>query len=274
MKNILLHIHDDDDQAGRLEVALHLAAQCGGRLACVQVTPLEPYASDPYGGLFGMSALIDTIHSNDKALRIATESRLSAAGVAWQWYSFDGNVVETLIDQAMLADIVVLSQSASPLRRLARQPLAIVGDVVMYTRCPVLVVPHGAQCMPLSAPVVVAWNGSAESAHGLRLALPLLKQASAVHVVEVNDDQTGDQPGPAARQAAQWLSWHGIAADVHDWPAKGRRVSVALLHAVAELSAAYLVMGAYGHSRLRETVLGGVTRELIATTNVPLLLAH
>jgi nucleotide-binding universal stress UspA family protein len=61
---------------------------------------------------------------------------------------------------------------------------------------------------------------------------------------------------------------------VHDWPAKGRRTSVALLHAVAELDAGYLVMGAYGHSRLRETVLGGVTRELIQSTTVPLLLAH
>jgi nucleotide-binding universal stress UspA family protein len=88
--------------------------------------------------------------------------------------------------------------------------------------------------------------------------------------VEVSDGSLGR----SAREAAQWLSRHDIGADVHEWPAKGRRVSVALLHAAAELSAACLVMGAYGHSRLRETVLGGTTRELIATTTVPLLLAH
>ncbi|WP_439545137.1 universal stress protein [Sandarakinorhabdus sp.] len=270
MKNILLHIHDDDEQANRLGVAVHLAEQIGGHLACVQVTPMETYASDPYGGLFGMAALIDTIHSSDKALRIATEARLRRGDVPWEWHGSDGNVVEGLIDQAMLADLVVLSQPANPARRLTRQPLAIVGDVVMYTRCPVLVVPQGVDRLALNAPVVVAWNGSAEAAHALRLALPLLKLASAVHIVEVSDDE----PRLSAREAALWLSRHDISADVHEWPAKGRRVSVALLHAAAELSATYLVMGAYGHSRLRETVLGGVTRELIATTTVPILMAH
>ncbi|WP_017669026.1 universal stress protein [Sandarakinorhabdus sp. AAP62] len=270
MKNILLNIHDDDAQSGRLAVALDVARQTGGHLTCVQVTPVEAYAADPYGGMFGMAALIDTIHDQDKALRLAIEARLNSSGVPWDWRSYDGNPVETLIDQSSLADLVVLSQPSTQQRRGLRQPQAIVGDVVMYTRCPVLMVPHGVEQLDLAGQVVVAWNGSAEAAHALRLALPLLKRAGAVHLVEVSDDV----PGLAAREAAQWLSRHGIAADVHEWPAKGRRVSVALLHAAAELSARYMVMGAYGHSRLRETVLGGVTRELIASANLPLLLAH
>ena len=217
-----------------------------------------------------MAALIDTIHDQDKALRIATEARLMRSGVPWDWHSFDGNVVETLIDQSLLADIVVLSQPVVAPLRSARQPLGIVGDVVMYTRCPVLMVPQGVEQLALAGPVLVAWNGSAEAAHALRMALPLLRRAGAVHLVEVSDDF----PGLAAREAAQWLARHGIAVDLHEWPAKGRRVSVALRHAAAELSARYMVMGAYGHSRLRETVLGGVTRELIASATLPLLLVH
>jgi hypothetical protein len=87
-------------------------------------------------------------------------------------------------------------------RRGARQPLAIVGDVVMYTRCPVLMVPQGAGRLDLAGPVVVAWNGSAEAAHALRLALPLLKRAEAVHLVEVNDDapEGGGDHAPAHRR--------------------------------------------------------------------------
>jgi nucleotide-binding universal stress UspA family protein len=104
----------------------------------------------------------------------------------------------------------------------------------------------------------------------MRLAVPLLRRATYVHLVEVADDN----PGAPASEAATYLARHGIATEVHDWPAKGRRTSTALLHAVAELDARYLVMGAYGHSRLRETVLGGVTRDLIQSTSVPLLLAH
>jgi len=268
MKNILLHIHDDDEQGARLAVALDIARQANGHLSCIQVTPVEAFGGDPYGGLFGMAALIDTIHDQDKALRLATERRLASAGVAWDWRCFDGNVVETLIDQALLADVVVLSQPSTS--RHGRPPAAIVGDVVLYARCPVLMVPQGQQQFDLAGPAVVAWNGSAESAHALRLALPVLTHAAGVHIVEVSDEAAR----VPASEAAQWLSRHGIAADVHDWPAKGRRISVALLHAASELGAAFMVMGAYGHSRLRETVLGGVTRELIASATVPLLMAH
>jgi nucleotide-binding universal stress UspA family protein len=268
MKNILLHIHDDDEQAARLDLALDIARQTGGHLSCVQVTPVDAYAGDPYGGLFGMAALIDTIHDSDKALRQDIERRLGREGVAWDWRCFDGNVVETLIDQSLLADLVVLSQPNGV--RHARPPSAIIGDVVIHARCPVLMVPHGQRRLDLDGPALVAWNGSAEAAHALRLALPLLKRAGGVHIVEVSDDL----PAVPTAEAALWLSRHGITADVHEWPAKGRRVSVALLHAAHELSAAYLVMGAYGHSRFRETVLGGVTRDLIASAGVPLLLAH
>ena len=270
MKNILLHIHDDDGQADRLGVAVGLAQQLGGHLSCIQVTPSEVYAADPYGGVFGMAAVIDTIHDQERALRLATESRLGRSDVAWDWRNHDGNVAETLIEQSVLADLVVLSQPAVGMRRGVRQPLTIVGDVVLYVRCPLLMVPQGVDQLDLDGPVVAAWNGSAEAAHALRMALPLLKCAGAVHLVEVS----GDSPGLAAREAAQWLSRHGIVVDVHEWPAKGRRISAALLHAAAELSARYMVMGAYGHSRLREIVLGGVTRELIASSSLPLLMAH
>lgn len=270
MKTILFHVHDDEDHAARLGVALDLARQTGGQLQCVQVSAVEAFVGDPYGGLFGMAALIDTIHDSDKALRLATESRLHQAGMAWAWRCHDGNVVETLIEAATLADVVVLGQPAGSGRRQNRQPMPVVGDVVMHTRCPVLMVPHGVATLDLTQPMLVAWNGSIEAAQALRLALPLLGRASAVHLVEVTDELHGHEAG----EARQWLARHGIAADIHEWPAKGRRTSVALLHAAVELAAGCLVMGAYGHSRLRETVLGGVTRELIAGADIPLLLAH
>ncbi|MEI6485245.1 MAG: universal stress protein [Sphingomonadales bacterium] len=269
MKNILLHIHDDDGQADRLAVALDLAQQTGAHLSCVQVSPNEAYGADPLGNMFGLAAVIDTLHDQDKALRLGIEAQLARSGVPWDWRHQDGHVVENLIEQAMLADLVIVSQPLA-VRRGAREPLPIVGDVVMYTRCPLLMVPQGVGGLALDGPALVAWNGSPEAAHALRTALPLLRRASAVHIVEVSDDH----PGIAARAAAQYLSRHGLAVDVHEWPAKGRRISVALLHAAAELSARTLVMGAYGHSRLRETVLGGVTRDLITTATLPLLLAH
>jgi nucleotide-binding universal stress UspA family protein len=270
MKNLLLHIHDDDDLPSRLSVALDLATQMGSHVACVQVAPVESYGGDAFGSLVGMAALIDTLHDQDKALRQTIEARLQALPQSWDWQYFDGNVVEHLIERSQLADMVIVSQPIGSARRTNRQPMAIVGDLVIHAPCPVLMVPQGCATMTLNGPAMIAWNGSAEAAHAMRLSLPLLRRATSVHLVEVSDDH----PGISTLEACKWLSRHGLIVDVHEWPAKGRRISVALQHAAAELSANYLVMGAYGHSRLRETVLGGVTRELIASANLPLLMVH
>lgn len=269
MKTIMLHIHDDAEQDNRLQLALDLARLGHGHISCVQVAAVEPYAADPYGGLFGLAAIIDTIHDQDKLVRQAIEARLQREDVEWDWRCFDGGVVETLIAQSRLSDVVVISQPTIG-RQSPDNPLPIVGDVVLHASAPVLVAPIGGRRFEADGNVMMAWNGSAEAAHAMRWAVPLLQRAACVHIVEVSDDAAGT---PAA-EAATYLTRHGIACEVHDWPAKGRRTSVALLHAVAELDARYLVMGAYGHSRLRETVLGGVTRDLIQSTTVPLLLAH
>jgi nucleotide-binding universal stress UspA family protein len=269
MKTIMLHVHDDAEQNNRVQIAIDLARLEHGHIACVQVAAVEPYVVDPYSGLFGMAAIIDTIHDQDKLARQAIEARLRREDVEWDWRCFDGSVVETLITQSRLTDIVVISQPAIG-RPAADHPLPIVGDLVLHTSAPVLVVPTGVGRFDVEGAAMLAWNGSAESAHAMRLTVPLLRRAACVHIVEVTDDT----PGMPATDAATYLARHGVPCEVHDWPAKGRRTSVALLHAVAELDGGYLVMGAYGHSRLRETVLGGVTRELIQSTTVPLLLAH
>lgn len=269
VKTIMLHIHEDAEQENRLQIALDLARYGHGHIACVQVAAIEPYAIDPYSGMFGLAAIIDTIHDHDKLARQAIEARLRREDVEWDWRCFDGSVVETLIGQSRLADIVVVSQP-SPGRQAIDHPLPIVGDLVLHASAPVLVTPLGGARFEADGAAMLAWNGSAEAAHAMRMTLPLLQQARCVHIVEVTDDS----PGMPTTDAATYLARHGVACEVHDWPAKGRRTSVALLHAVAELDVRYLVMGAYGHSRLRETVLGGVTRELIQSTTVPLLLAH
>lgn len=268
MLTILLHVHDDAEQDSRIGVAIDLARAGGGHVVCVQAAQIEALSGDPYGGMFGLSTVIDAVHGREWQLRLAIEARLREAQVAWEWRHFDGGVVETLIAESRLVDLIVVSQPGP--RGLREQPASLVGDIVLHCRSPVLMLPAGWQRFEAAANAVVAWNGSAEAAQALRLSVPLLLQAGQVHVVEVCEADGG----LSSSEAVAWLGRHGIAAERHEWPAKGRRVSVALLHAAAELDARLLVMGAYGHSRLRETVLGGVTRDLIGMTTLPLLMAH
>jgi nucleotide-binding universal stress UspA family protein len=270
MKTIMLHVHEDGGQASRLKVALDLARVDDGHIACVQVTGIDTYAAEPFGEMFGVAAMVDTIHDQDRLVRQAIEARLREENIRWDWRCFDGPVVETLIAQSRLADVVVISQPTGPRPGVA-PPLSIIGDVVMHASAPLLVVPTGGTGLDATGAAMLAWNGSAEAAHAMRAGVSLLRHASAVHIVEVGDDEHAGTP---TREAAAYLKRHGIACEVHDWPAKGRSTAVALLHAITELDANYLVMGAYGHSRLREMVLGGVTRALLARSQVPLLLVH
>ncbi len=118
---------------------------------------------------------------------------------------------------------------------------------------------------------MVAWDGSHEAASALTASRTLLRVASEVHVVTVDERSKRDFP---PTDAAEYLSRHGIAVEIHEWPRKDRSVEEALSHACQELSIDWMVMGAFGHSRLRETIFGGVTRYILAETRVPLLLAH
>jgi nucleotide-binding universal stress UspA family protein len=269
MKAILVHIHDDDGQESRLQVAIGLARRTGGHITCLQITPFEYYiGGDPFGGLYAFTTVIDAIRVHENASRDTIEARLTAEGVKWTWVKCDGNVIQTIIDRSSLADVIIMSQPA-PHDISAHNPLPIIGDVALHVRTPVLMTTN-ADTLADNCIIVVAWNGSPESAHALRLSLNILRIAQAVHIVEVSDGKSETTLG----RAREYLELHDITCDLHVWPAKGRNVSEALRHAASELDASFMVMGAYGHSRLRETILGGATREMIAHSKVPLLLAH
>lgn len=270
MKTILLHVHDDVGQQARLEVALDLARATNGHISCVQITPLEYFVgTDPFGGMYAVKEVLANLRTQEEAERTRIETRLGAEAVSWSWMQFDGNVVQTLVSQARLADIVILSQPARG-SDPANAPIPIVPDVALHVRAPVLSVPADAQGFDPTAPAMVAWNGSYEAAHALRFAVPLLRLASDVHLVEITQD-TREFPSTAA---ATYLARHGFEPEIRPVVHPGKDVGAALLGEAAKIGASYVVMGAYGHSRLREMILGGVTRDLLGDARIPLFMAH
>lgn len=270
MKTILLHVHDDVGQHARLEFALDLARATGGHINCVQITPLEYFVgTDPFGGMYAVKEVLANLRSQETTERARIEERLVSEGVSWSWAQFDGNVVQTLVSQARLADIVILSQPASG-GDPASAPIPVVPDVALHARAPVFSIPAEGRRFDVAGPAMVAWNGSYEAAHALRFAIPLLRLASDVHLVEITQD---NREFPST-SAATYLARHGFEPELRPVPHGGRDVSTALLHEAEAIGASYIVMGAYGHSRLREMILGGVTRDLLGSTKIPLFMAH
>lgn len=270
MKTILLHIHDDHGADSRLQVACDLARAGRAHVQCVQVTPMpEMIAAGAQDGMGYAPMVAAELHAIDEAFRTRTEAHFAQEDVAWDWQSMQGDSLPGLLSAAKLADIIVASLPEGG-RSSLRDPLPIVPDLVLGGRTPVLAVPVAAKQMAVAGRALVAWDGSAAAGVALRAAVPLLKLAEAVDVVCVEE---ADSAFPAT-DAPAYLARHGIKAQLHSWSRTDRPTEIALRDAMASLNADWVVMGAFGHSRWRELIFGGVTRSLLRTAPVPLLLAH
>lgn len=182
---------------------------------------------------------------------------------------------------ALPADLVVREARATDLvilgRRSAKSPghAADPADVLMAVGRPVLVVPPRPTRDLFERPAVIAWKDSREAQRAAAAALPLLRHVSVVHVVEFWDGD-GDPAAPEARTAdvVAWLRRHGLEAEGHVQSAAGVTAGQAILTFAEDQGAGLVVAGAYGHARLREWALGGVTHELLTQAAVCVLLSH
>lgn len=268
MKTILVHIDSDDGQEARLQAAFDLARGFGGHLHCLQVTPYSAYAMGDTGiGAFPVTALIEAIEAQRRTERATVEARLRTEGLGWDWVSRDGDAAERLIEAARLADVVVLN--SGPFEAAGGVRLALTGDVAIHAPAPVVAVSPTSRGIAVTGVALIAWDGSQEAAQAVRAALPMLKMAESVDILTVAEKPSDFR----ARDAATWLSRHGITAEVIERPDDGG-VEAVIRAVIAERRSAFLVQGAYGHSRLRQTLFGGVTRGLLTDAPIPLVLGH
>jgi nucleotide-binding universal stress UspA family protein len=269
MKTILVHIEGDEGQEARLNAAFDMARACGGHLVCLSVMPYAAYAlGDPAMGAFPVTTLIDAVEAKRREERVAVEALLAREGVSWEWQAADGDSSDRLVEQARLADLVVMS--AGPFQRQAQLAMGMTGDVAIRSPAPVLAVPPGATGIAVAGPALVCWDGGQEAANALKAALPMLALADSVTLLTVAEKQN-EFP---VRSAAVFLSRHGVHADVLERSSGTDSIEQVIRSVVTEREAAWIVQGAYGHSRVRQMLFGGVTRGLLADAPVPILLAH
>ena len=272
MRSILLHIQEDDCLEARLQAALDLARQSNGHVTCLQVVPHEMVIAGEFYGTI-TTPMAAEHQQNAKALQDRMERRLSAEDVNWEWIRTDGMAATHLAHHAAIHDLVIMG-AKNPAGK-ADSPSTLVSELVAQVRAPILVTPATMTSFSLTSPVAVAWNGSAEGAHALRAATPLLSRASSIHIFSVREEKDADRFDLPSTDAAKYLSRYGIEAEIIELTAEaGTSIAQTLLGAAEMHKASYLVMGAYGRSRFLEWILGGVTREILMDPAIPLLLSH
>ena len=190
-----------------------------------------------------------------------------------QWAELAGGApVAGFAQQALCADLLVLGQHQPQALQGAGVPADFVQSVLMASGRPALVIPYVGDAATIGRNVLVAWKATPESAHALSAAVPLMRGAQQVHVACWDEEAAA---GPAAAlDVVQYLRLHGITATLHHHGKADRQLGESLLSLAADLAADLLVMGCYGHSRARELVLGGVTRSILASMTLPVLMAH
>lgn len=276
VKTILLHVQNDKALDQTLETALSLARACEAHLDCLHVTPIQAYvAFDSFGGVFVMSDVFKAIEEEESLLEERLRAKLSKEDVSWDYTQTTGDVPGQLIGRAALADLIVTSRR--PRRTDFQGPtIGMLGDLLHRSRTPLFVASDEGKVPDPTGSVLIAWNGSFEAANAVRSAIGLLKLASDVRIVRVDEQKDDAFPSTAL---LQYLSRHGIHAELSLTTAQPDEMDVDFLSAYltseAEgMNAACIVMGGYSHSRVSEYMFGGLTRSMLTAGSMPLFIAH
>jgi len=275
-KTILVHCDGNPKVAQRLAVAVELAQRHGAHLVGLHVQ--EPFTAP---AMFdGTIALDDLFAAHDAMAKagLATAKQAFAKAVkgthaSTEWRSEEGHVGTRLAVHARYADLVVLGQNDPSGESAAGADLP--ETLALSIGRPVLVVPHIGVAAAPGKTVMLCWNASRESARAASDALPLLRAADKVIVLTIDPRPSANGHGaePGA-DAAAWLARHGVKVTVQRDVAADSDVGGVILSRAADLGVDLIVMGVYGHSRLREMVLGGASRTLLASMTVPVVMAH
>lgn len=264
-KTLMVHVTPDGFKNGRVDVALGLARHFGARLIGVGAMARPEAIVTPEGIMHPDPGNIAMLESDLKALSLRFAKKTAVLGKdKTSWRSALAAPASFVAEQARAVDLVIVSARAD-------KDFPVIGvdssDVIMAAGRPVLTVPSGRGELDIST-VLVAWKDTPQARRAVVAALPLLANAKRVVIIGVGEETTTEALG----DVADWLASHGVTAEtVH---VKERNAGRAITKAAELQGAGLIIAGAYGRSRLREFILGGVTRDLLFKSKTPCLLTH
>lgn len=273
MRSILLHVEDDSSLEARMQAALSLARATNGHVTCLHSTPIEAYvAFDTFGGVFVMEKVIEALDEREASVQARVEEHFRKEDVSWEYRKSTGSIGRTILSHAALADVVVTGRN-DPGSKDERVLIGQLGDLVVKSRSPLLIPSLGGANFDPLGKAMIAWNGSYEAANAVRGSLPLLKLAASVEVVRF-DEEKDEKPLFPSTTLLEYLSRHDIHADLSVETAERQFVAAALISRAMDNAVSHVILGGYGHSRLEEYVFGGVTRSMLESSPVNIVIAH
>ena len=274
-KTLLVAVDDSVDSDARVSLACDLATGMNAHLIGVCGVALDALPiHDPYTGgpLLGeaFTVLRDLAQNELRASQKRFKERVEARRDRTDWRGRLDYPASVVIQEARAADLLVLG------RRSSRSPGRAVdpADVLISIGRPLLIVPPYPEREPVGWPAVIAWKDCREAQCAVAAALPLLHHASEIHVVEICEPEAQEAARERVADVVAWLARHQLPAQPHVIGPGSVSTSNDILSFSADRKAGLIVAGGYGHSRLREWALGGVTRDLLNDAPICVLFSH
>lgn len=276
-KSLLCVVSDLDHCRVALEQAVVTAQTEGAHLEVLCVGVDLTQVTSYYAGA-NAAILQETIGralADAENLTEAVSERLEGETITWSTSAAVAALADLgrhIAARARFSDLVILAHpyggDAGP------EHEAIIESSLFEGKAPVMVVPVDSG--PLVAPkkIVIGWNESSEAMSAIRMALPLLKQADKVNITVIDPPMHSPNRSDPGGLLSQFLARHGVSAEISVLSKTLPRVADVLQRHISDIEADMVVMGAYGHSRLREAIFGGATRDMMEEAKVPLFLAH
>ncbi len=276
-RNILLHLDANPECAHRINATLDLASRLDAHVTGLAVAGITPVPFSPE--MAASAQIFAEVHEHLYRQAEGAAQRFESTAQQQGYVQVETRVVserelDALTLEARYADLIVIGQR-DPANGAPDSAIATPGDVVLACPRPVLVIPYIGAPAGFGKHVLIAWNGSREACRAVTDALPLLKLAERVTVMavdpEISDQAHGPSPG---EDLAKFLARHDVKITVDPDYGEVDDTGSELLSRATDLGADLIVMGAYGHSRAREWVFGGVTRTILGSMTVPVLMSH
>jgi len=262
------HVLDSAAAMARREKA-HLDILCAG----IDRTQTGYY----YAGANAMilQETLERAQQDADELAAAARGQMQKSDVSWGVESAVAQIAglsQLVAERARFADLVVLPRPYGENRDIEDE--AVIEAALFEGRAPVLVVPGNDLPKDFGRRIVLAWNESREALAAVRATMPLLATADLVDIAIIDPPQHGPDRSDPGGRLSQMIARQGARVEVSVLAKTMPRVSDVLRRHVADIGADMVVMGAYGHSRFREAILGGATRNMLESCEVPVLLAH
>lgn len=276
-KTLLTIVTDPAAAASQIDTAVAVARRRDAHLDVLCLGVDRTQTGYYYAGAtaFVQQETMDRAQDDARNAEAAVRARLEAEDIRWgvdAVVSQIGAMATVIGLRARFADLVVMGRPYGEGRGPELE--AAVEAALFEGQVPVAIVPDGYTGDMPAKRVVVAWNQSHESMRAIRAAMPVLKSAELVDITIIDPPAHGPERSDPGGQLSQMLARHGVHAEVSVLAKTMPRVSDVLNRHVSDSNADAIVMGAYGHSRFREAILGGATRHMLEMAEVPVIMAH